>query len=210
MIYVIGPDSGPYKIGKAVDVKRRLVTIQVSNWIPLNLITSFDGGYDLEQHLHHIFAKKRGLGEWFYLTNEDLGDLDKIVFEFKSRPIEVRLSKGKSLCDCGKEKSLNSNMCKFCYAGNPELWGKKLGSIPDNRISEEDRYMVIEFKDQFFEDLFEEKTVGSLFVSEFQKIKSCNLRASIVYEILRSKGYIVKPGAGNKTIIHGLSRKMVS
>jgi Meiotically up-regulated gene 113 len=73
-IYVIR-SAGLYKIGKAVDLTKRLKAYQIHNPAPVTLVFSrrVRNRSLAELYLHHIFAKQRVRGEWFALTAQDLG-----------------------------------------------------------------------------------------------------------------------------------------
>lgn len=73
-VYLIS--NGPYvKIGVAKSVRRRLAALQTASAAKLTLLGVLPGGRLLEQNLHARYASKRVQGEWFALTQEDLGDL---------------------------------------------------------------------------------------------------------------------------------------
>lgn len=69
MIYIIEEgENGPLKIGTAVDVDRRIKTLQGGNSNELRLVMSFEGEADLETKIHKDLSehKVRPNGEWFY------------------------------------------------------------------------------------------------------------------------------------------------
>ena len=68
-----------YKIGKAIDLRKRVRQIELKLPYPVEVIHSIEAfhPYKAEQHWHNRFADKRTNGEWFVLTDED-------VAEFKS------------------------------------------------------------------------------------------------------------------------------
>lgn len=69
-IYVIGPDSGPVKLGyTGANVKRRLTQLAMGSSQALKLLWQTEGGQDLERRLHQRLIASRVRGEWF-----DLGD----------------------------------------------------------------------------------------------------------------------------------------
>lgn len=58
-----------YKIGRSIDIEKRLSSIRSSNPVTVELVTkysSFDKNYtDLEKHLHNKFKDSRHVLEWF-------------------------------------------------------------------------------------------------------------------------------------------------
>lgn len=64
-------DGGPIKIGKALDIKRRLKSLQTDHYSELRVIASIpDGGVALEKTLHDRFKEYRIRGEWFEPADE--------------------------------------------------------------------------------------------------------------------------------------------
>ena len=86
-VYVI-KQSGDYKIGVTKDIRKRLSTIQMSTPKLVQLVHSFHVGgiyadaYEWEKALHKRFSKRKIRGEWFRLTNTDVGWLRQINDEF--------------------------------------------------------------------------------------------------------------------------------
>lgn len=73
-VYVIGAVNSPVaKIGKAIDVPKRLAELQVGNPLRLAIRWKTPGGRTLEQWLHGEFNKFRLVGEWF-----DFGNLNPV------------------------------------------------------------------------------------------------------------------------------------
>lgn len=64
-VYLIEAASGQIKIGIAIDVDKRLKTLQSAHGDPLKVLAEFAGGHDLEQKLHKALAAYRLKGEWF-------------------------------------------------------------------------------------------------------------------------------------------------
>lgn len=65
-VYVIGtPGSRTVKIGRTVDLKKRLAEIQRMSPVPLEVLWSTPGGHELETQLHRHFRTLRSHGEWF-------------------------------------------------------------------------------------------------------------------------------------------------
>lgn len=67
--YIIrNPKSKLIKIGKTVDLKTRISTLQTGAGAPLEILSVIDG--DVERDLHKAFAEFRVHGEWF---SDELG-----------------------------------------------------------------------------------------------------------------------------------------
>lgn len=65
-VYVIrAKGDHPIKVGKAVDVHRRMAELQTGNPRQLELLAVMPGGYDLEWQLHFRMKSFRLVGEWF-------------------------------------------------------------------------------------------------------------------------------------------------
>jgi Meiotically up-regulated gene 113 len=72
--------AGPfYKIGKAVDLDKRLRRIKLQLPYPVELVHSIEARNPrkIEHHWHKRFADKRTNGEWFLLTDEDVAEFKK-------------------------------------------------------------------------------------------------------------------------------------
>lgn len=73
-VYVIGPEdeAGLLKIGRAVDVQRRLAQLKGMSPVPLTVLWSREtDNTDLESKLHRYFASYRRHGEWFDFQGSD-------------------------------------------------------------------------------------------------------------------------------------------
>ncbi|MGW8846584.1 GIY-YIG nuclease family protein [Streptomyces xiamenensis] len=65
-VYVIGtPGANTVKIGRSIDVARRLADIQRMSPVPLEVLWTTPGGHELETALHRHFRPYRSHGEWF-------------------------------------------------------------------------------------------------------------------------------------------------
>jgi hypothetical protein len=65
-VYFVGcADVELVKIGRAKDVQKRLVTLQIGCPLELRLLAAFGGGISSERILHQRFAEDRARGEWF-------------------------------------------------------------------------------------------------------------------------------------------------
>lgn len=61
--FVQGPPLSPVKIGKAIDVKQRMASLQTGTPHELRLLRTLEG--DREAEMHQRFADDRIRGEWF-------------------------------------------------------------------------------------------------------------------------------------------------
>lgn len=73
--YVLKDKSGLYKIGKSVNVERRIKSISTGNTTIEKVMVL---PIDCEGYLHSYFSNKRIRGEWFKLNNEDIKFIEKI------------------------------------------------------------------------------------------------------------------------------------
>jgi len=72
-VYVV-ECNGLYKIGMSGSVSRRISSLQTATPYDVKLVDTFesDVAFEMEQHLHHVFAEKNVQGEWFSLDDADL------------------------------------------------------------------------------------------------------------------------------------------
>ncbi len=63
--FIQGSDGGPVKIGRSVDVERRLKELQAESPVRLVLREKLRGGADDEHQLQAKYAANRIHGEWF-------------------------------------------------------------------------------------------------------------------------------------------------
>jgi hypothetical protein len=65
-VYVVQAEGDkPIKVGRAVDVRKRIAGLQTGNPRPLRLLHVLPGGAELEWQLHHRLRGFRLVGEWF-------------------------------------------------------------------------------------------------------------------------------------------------
>lgn len=65
-VYVLGPPGGTLvKIGRTINLAKRVAEIQRMSPVPLEVLWSHPGGHELETNLHRHFAALRSHGEWF-------------------------------------------------------------------------------------------------------------------------------------------------
>lgn len=66
VVYVLGtPGSSTVKIGRTIDLVKRLADIQRMSPVPLHALWTHSGGCELETNLHRQFSALRTHGEWF-------------------------------------------------------------------------------------------------------------------------------------------------
>jgi excisionase family DNA binding protein len=70
LVYFIGGDTGPVKIGKAMSPEGRLRDLQCGYPYELKILALTDGSTGVEQGYHRQFASCRLNGEWFERTAE--------------------------------------------------------------------------------------------------------------------------------------------
>ena len=76
--------GGPIKIGKALNVQRRIGVLQVGFPIPLTLLAVCDGGVAREREYHARFAAARLRGEWFDPVPDLLLEVSRLE---RNRPV---------------------------------------------------------------------------------------------------------------------------
>lgn len=69
-VYIIQAGSGPYKIGVAKNLERRIEQMQVGNHEELRLVAAIDFETEqraiaVEKQLHKMYLRARIRGEWF-------------------------------------------------------------------------------------------------------------------------------------------------
>lgn len=73
-VYLLKGDRGFYKIGRAKNPKDRMKTFGVT--LPFDVefecVIKASNMYELEAALHRYFVDKRGEGEWFSLSDQDV------------------------------------------------------------------------------------------------------------------------------------------
>lgn len=79
LVYFIRGDVGGIKIGASHDPQGRLVDFQRCSPIPIALVATAPGGYDLEREYHKRFAAHRLHGEWFAPHPDILAEIERLV-----------------------------------------------------------------------------------------------------------------------------------
>ena len=78
VIYFVGTDSGPIKIGRASDFRARFRQLQCGSSELLHVWAVTPGNHLDEALYHHRFASARLFGEWFSRTPELLDFIDQL------------------------------------------------------------------------------------------------------------------------------------
>jgi hypothetical protein len=78
LVYFIGAQSGPIKIGIAGNVQNRLKGLQTGHHEKLELLATCEGGQSLERDYHKRFASRRLNGEWFERCPEIEGEIERL------------------------------------------------------------------------------------------------------------------------------------
>lgn len=77
-IYVVHSTSGHYKIGRSKDPHARFKQLTSTQgpyvYTLVNVLSTYDM-FEAEADYHRMFEHKRVRGEWFELTEEELGPL---------------------------------------------------------------------------------------------------------------------------------------
>lgn len=135
LVYVIGtPNSGIAKVGVSNAPERRLRQIQSMSPLPLQVLWTCSGGYDLERCLHSYLAPYRSHGEWFNFQGLDpvvtvqaaVAAIDWQAGADTARPPAKRradLSSPQPDCVCGHEYARHGSDGCILYDGG-EDWHK--------------------------------------------------------------------------------------
>ena len=77
-VYFIRSAPGEIKIGKAIDVQKRLNGLQTSHPHRLQLLATTVGGKPAERAYHARFAEHRLHGEWFSPHPDILAEIERL------------------------------------------------------------------------------------------------------------------------------------
>ncbi len=79
-VYVLGPPGGTLvKIGRTINLAKRVAEIQRMSPVPLEILWSHPGGHQLETNLHRHFAPLRSHGEWFAFEEDPVAQVRSAV-----------------------------------------------------------------------------------------------------------------------------------
>lgn len=82
VVYFLGWEGGPIKIGYALNVQHRLHQVQVHCPFDVKVLATRKGGADLEAFYHRRFADYRLRGEWFdrgWHLMQEIGKLNRTI-----------------------------------------------------------------------------------------------------------------------------------
>ena len=90
--FLLAPDVRRVKIGRSIDIRRRLIEIRLLSPVMLELIGVVPGGSAVETMYHQRWSHLRQHGEWFQATDELLDHLhaDNIVAAWNRARQEAR------------------------------------------------------------------------------------------------------------------------
>lgn len=78
-VYFIAAAGGPVKIGMAMDVQKRLASLQTAHHERLEVLATATGGAKQERAYHKKFAKHRLEGEWFEPYPDILAEIVRLT-----------------------------------------------------------------------------------------------------------------------------------
>jgi len=64
--FIAAVDAGKIKIGKTVDIEKRLATLRTMSPVDIELVCTIDYDEGLERRIHEHLKEYRANGEWFY------------------------------------------------------------------------------------------------------------------------------------------------
>lgn len=78
-VYFVGGESGPVKIGFAVDPVLRLTALQCGSPVPLSILATIEAPARMERAYHKQFAAHRLHGEWFARAPEIVAEIKRVT-----------------------------------------------------------------------------------------------------------------------------------
>ena len=108
-IYII-ECNGLYKIGRSVNAKKRIYSLQETTPFPIKTIAIFsvEKMSQTEHELHQLFKQKRKKGEWFNLAEDDLNELWKISGRERGSKLRI-FYKNKEIPDNSQPERVGDN-----------------------------------------------------------------------------------------------------
>jgi hypothetical protein len=85
VVYFVGADEGPIKIGWCKNIAKRLVELQCGNPARLSVLATAPGRSHLEAEYHRRFAAHRLHGEWFERHPDILAEIARLSSPTPSR-----------------------------------------------------------------------------------------------------------------------------
>ncbi|MGW3982804.1 GIY-YIG nuclease family protein [Streptomyces mirabilis] len=143
LVYVIGvPESHVAKVGVSNAPERRLRQIQSMSPLPLQVLWTCSGGYDLERRLHLYLAPYRSHGEWFNFQGLDPVATVRAAVAAVGQQAETAqaglppLSLLQPDCVCGHEYARHGKEGCTLYNGGEEWHKCQCGTYVSVRIRE--------------------------------------------------------------------------
>lgn len=78
LVYFAGPVDGPIKIGRAVNLARRMKEIKCAHPAPVHVWATTPGGSLEEALYHNLLATHRVHGEWFARHPDVLSAIERL------------------------------------------------------------------------------------------------------------------------------------
>lgn len=91
VVYFVGAEDGPIKIGFSSNLPNRITEIQCGNPAPVRLLAFARGGQKTEARYHRRFFRHRLHGEWFSRAPEIVREMDRLR-TLNGYPIEERVA----------------------------------------------------------------------------------------------------------------------
>jgi hypothetical protein len=91
VVYFIGGNDGPVKIGFTNHLEHRLATLRCSSPVPLGVLATVEGPPELERDYHRRFAAHRLHGEWFARCPEIEAEIERLTTHSGRRVLEAFL-----------------------------------------------------------------------------------------------------------------------
>lgn len=104
-VYVMVSTFNLTKIGVSCTPEQRCEQLQNASGVPITIAATYNcntSGYAVEKQLHKHFQKKRAIGEWFALDEEDRKCISELVTEFLAKDI-----RRKEACILQNDQALN-------------------------------------------------------------------------------------------------------
>lgn len=100
IVYVMGREIGPVKIGVSRNPDKRIVEIQSGCPYPIEILywvraRDRPNAFELERDFHEVFRDKRLTGEWFSMNADDASDGLEMCFDTEQHFFEKYGSKNK-------------------------------------------------------------------------------------------------------------------
>jgi len=99
VVYFIGGDEGPVKIGMTTNLALRLQHMQTGSPIELKVLATVAGGAEVERGYHAAFANYRIRGEWFERSPAIVQEINYLSAKCRQRAQSgTRLAQSRTQC----------------------------------------------------------------------------------------------------------------